>query len=271
MSASPPPHPRESPGMIRRLLGVVLPPFALFALVVAAWQAIAATGRLPPFLLPSPLAVADAAWQARESLAAATLRTGQGALLGFALSLTLGAAFALLFSQSRLIRAAMYPYAIFLQTVPVVAVAPLIILWFGYGFASILVVTVIISLFPIITNGTEGLTAIDRAHLELFEANNASRWQLLWKLRVPNSVPYFVTGARVSSGLSVIGAIVGELFVGMGTRGAGLGQMIYITQGQLKTALLFAAIIASTLLGLVIFVAVSVIGAALTRRWRSVA
>lgn len=255
-------------GALRRLGDSLAPPVLLFAAVVAAWQGVAAAGLLPPFVLPSPAAVAEAAWARRGDLAAATLATARGALAGFALSLLVGGALALLFSQSRRIRAAVYPYAIFLQTVPIVGVAPLIIIWFGYGFASVVVVTFVIALFPIITNGTEGLTAIDPDLVELFEVHDATRWQVLWKLRVPNSIPHFVTGARVSSGLSVVGAIVGELFAGMGAGGGGLGQMIFVTQGQLRTAQLFAAILASALLGLAIFVAVGAAGDLLTARWR---
>lgn len=250
------------------IASAVLPPVVLLAVVVGAWHAVAAARVLPPFILPSPGAVAEAAAARRGDLLAATWLTARGALTGFGLSLVLGGAVALVFSQSRWIRAAAYPYAIFLQTVPIVGIAPLIILWLGYGFASIVTVTVIISLFPIITNGTAGLTSIDPELMELFEVNNATRWQVLWKLRVPNSLPHFVTGARVSSGLSVVGAIVGELFAGMGTSGVGLGQMIYVAQGQMRTALLFAAIGASALLGLAIFVAAGAVGDLLMARRR---
>jgi NitT/TauT family transport system permease protein len=125
-----------------------------------------------------------------------------------------------------------------------------------------------VSLFPIITNGTEGLTALDRNAVELFEVNNASRLQKLLKLRLPNSVPYFITGAKTSSGLSVIGGIVGEFFAGYGTEKFGLGYLIFQTSGQLKTADLFAAIIASTLLGLAIFGLVGLVGNLLLSRWK---
>jgi NitT/TauT family transport system permease protein len=175
---------------------------------------------------------------------------------------------AFLFSQSVLIQRAAYPYAIFLQTVPIVAIAPLIILWFGHGFAGIAVTAFIVSLFPIITNGTAGLTALDPNAVELFEVNNATRMQLLLKLRLPNSVPFFVTGAKIASGLSVIGGIVGEFFAGYGSGKFGLGYLIFQASAQLKTAMLFSAIIASTVLGLAAFGGVAVLGSVLSARWR---
>jgi NitT/TauT family transport system permease protein len=184
------------------------------------------------------------------------------------LSLLFGSVIAFVFSQSVLIQRAACPYAIFLQTVPIVAIAPLIILCFGHGFAGIAVTAFIVSLFPIITNGTAGLTALDRSAVELFAVNNATRWQVLWKLRLPSSVGSFVTGARIAAGLSVIGGIVGEFFAGYGSRRFDLGYYVFQTSAQLKTAELFAAIISSTLLGWIAFGAVSLIGGRLTARWR---
>lgn len=222
----------------------------------------------PAFLMPTPHAVYTAAVRYHDKLATAVGLTAMGALAGFAASLAIGSLIAFVFSQSVLIQRAAWPYAIFLQTVPIVAIAPLIILWFGNGFPSIAITAFIVSLFPIITNGTEGLTALDRNAVELFEVHNATRLQKLLKLRIPNSVPHFITGAKTSSGLSVIGGIVGEFFAGYGTEKFGLGYLIFQSSGQLKTDLLFAAIISSTLLGLAIFGAVSAIGSVLLRRWR---
>ena len=245
-----------------------LPPFVLFLLVLAAWQAAVSVFKLQAFYMPGPALVARAAWENRAALAQATLTTGAAALTGFAGSLLGGFAIALAFSQSRIIRRSCFPYAIFLQTVPIVAIAPLIVTWFGYGFRSVAIVAFIIGLFPIITTGTAGLTAIDPALRELFEFHNATRWQLLWKLRLPLALPYFVSGARTSSGLSVIGAIVGEIFTGNTTTSFGLGYLVSQTAGNLKTAYLFAAVLASTLLGLLIFGAVTIAGEFLLRRWR---
>ena len=150
---------------------------------------------------------------------------------------------------------------------PIVAVAPLIVLWIGYGLQGVVAVSFIISLFPVIANTTTGLTRVDPNLLDLFALNNASRWQILFKLRVPGAVPHMLTGARISSGLSVIGAIVGEFFAGYGTEDFGLGYLIILTNGQAKTDYLFACILFCTLLGLAIFSAVGALSNFVLKRW----
>ena len=249
------------------LLKQVGPPLIAFAFFGLSWHALVEVFDLPPYLLPGPPRVVDAVSTHAARLIDATLLTAMGALSGFALSLAFGFIVALLFSQSRLIERGLYPYAIFLQTVPIVAIAPLIVLWIGYGLQGVVAVSFIISLFPIIANTTAGLTQIDPRLLDLFALNNASRWQILFKLRVPNAVPQMLTGARISSGLSVIGAIVGEFFTGYGTDDFGLGYLIIQTSGQAKTDYLFACILFCTLLGLTIFSAVGLASTLLLKRW----
>jgi len=254
--------------MLRRAAAVMFPPLVLFALVVAAWEAIVWYWELKPFLVPRPGAVWQEAVEQRAALLQGALLTGKAALAGFGASLVTGILVAFIFSQSRLIQRAAYPYAIFLQTVPIVAIAPLIILWFGHGFTSIVIVSFIVGLFPIITNTTTGLTTLNPTMVELFDVNNASRLQKLFKLQLPGAVPYIVAGARISSGLSVIGVIVGEFFAGFGPGKFGLGYQIYAANANLNTKLLFAGVISSTLLGLLMFATISGVGALLTRRWR---
>ena len=249
------------------LLQHVLPPLLLLILVVVAWQVIVTVCGLPPYLLPGPGDVAQGAVKRWGDLAAATGVTGMGAVCGFAASVVLGTAIALLFSQSGIIRSSCYPYAIFLQTVPIVAIAPLIVTWFGSGFHSVVMIACIISLFPIITNVTTGLISIDAGLRDLFRLHRASRWQLLRKLQIPNAVPDLVTGARMSAGLAVVGAIVGEFFVGYGTRHHGLGFIILYAGPQLKTDQLFAATIASALLGVVMFATTTLLGKAVLAKW----
>ncbi len=248
---------------------VALPPVAFFVLVVAAWQVATAFWQIPAYLVPSPARVVDAARQHADDLASASMMTAAGALCGFGLSLVAGTALGLLFSQSRIIERSIYPYAIFLQTVPIVAIAPLVVMWFGNGFGGVVVVSFILSLFPILANATAGLTSVPPQLVELFEVYNATRWQTLWKLRLPNAVPYLVTGAKTACGLSVIGAIVGEMFAGYGAEGFGLGYLISMNTGNLDTAYAFAAVIASTLLSIAIFVAVTSAGATILARWHT--
>jgi NitT/TauT family transport system permease protein len=259
-------HSCDKSMMVRRAW-LMLPPIALFALVLIVWQSLIVALQIKPYQLPRPMSVALAAWNNAGTLAQATAITALGAVGGFVASLVIGAFVAVIFSQSRMIASSAYPYAIFLQTVPIVAVAPIIINWFGAGFVSVVVVAFIISLFPIITNMYVGLTRIDGSLLELFRLHNATRWQTLVKLRVPSAVPNLVTGAKVSSGLSVIGAIVGEFFAGFGAASHGLGYVIPQASGQLKMDYLFAAVFCSALLGLAVFGTVSVVGATILRRW----
>ena len=254
-------------GLRQRLLRDILPPVALFLLVVLSWQLGTIVFRPKAYLLPSPVAVAEAARENAGQLTSAMALTAAAAACGFVASLIVGTLIAFAFSQSRLVRSSCYPYAIFLQTVPIVAVAPLIIIWFDYGFQSVVVVAFIISLFPIIANVTAGLISVDSDLVDLFRLHNASRWQMLWKLRLPNAVPYLVTGAKTASGLAVIGAIVGEFFAGYGAERFGLGYLVRQTSDQLKTAELFAAVIASTALGIGIFGAVSMAGVTILTRW----
>ena len=189
------------------LLQAALPPVAFFVIVAAAWEIATTFWDIPVYLVPGPQRVWEAAREHAAELVSATRLTGAGALGGFGLGLVAGTALGLVFSQSRIIERSVYPYAIFLQTVPIVAIAPVLIMWFGNGFGGVVAVSFILSLFPIITNATAGLTMVDVNLLELFEISNASRAQVLFKLRLPNAVGHLVTGAKISCGLSVIGAI----------------------------------------------------------------
>ncbi len=246
----------------------VWPPLLVFAGFLGAWQLLCVLLAPPAYLIPAPTRVAAAALADASALATGTALTALAALTALVISLVLGTAIAVAFSQSRALARSLYPYAIFLQTVPIVAVAPLIVIWFGTGLTSVVLVAVMISLFPVITNGTTGLTRVDPQYLELFAMRDASRLQILLKLRLPGAVPYLVSGAKISSGLAVIGAIVGEFFAGYGAAGYGLGYLIVQNSGRLKTADLFAAIFACTLLGLLLFAAVSLLGELVLRRWR---
>ena len=252
---------------MKRLVESILPPLVVFGIVVGLWQACILGFQVKPYLLPSPLAVIQAYWQDASLLARAVVYTGSAALLGFVISLVVGTLIAFAFSQSRILRASGYPYFIFLQTVPIVAIAPLIVRWFGYGFQSVVLVSFLLSLFPILSNGTQGLLDIDPNLLDLFRLNNATRWQVLVKLRFPNAVPGLLAGARTSSGMAVVGSIVGEFFVGYGSKQFGLGYLIYSTNGQSQLDRLFAAVLTSTLFGIAIFALVNLISATILRGW----
>jgi NitT/TauT family transport system permease protein len=219
------------------------------------------------YLLPGPQEVAAAVLENVGVLGLATIATLRESICGYALSIAVGIALAALLSQSRLLERSIYPYAVLLQTVPVVAIAPLVVLWFGYNELSVVIVSFIMSLFPIINNTLLGLRSTSRNLTELFQLHTPSRWTAFWKLRFPSALPHTFAGLRISAGLSVIGAIVGEFIIGSGNAQGGLGVQIIFAQGRMYTALLFAEVIAATGLGFLFFLSVSGIGRLLLRNW----
>jgi len=255
---------------LRMLIHAVLPPLLLLIAITIVWHWAVRHWDVRPIVLPGPLLVVNAIRLNATKLLNATLFSGSAAALGFGSSFIAGTLIAFAFSQSKWIRAAGYPYALFLQTVPIVAIAPLIVHWCGRGWHSIVLTSTILSLFPILSNGTAGLLSVDPDLLDLFRLHNASRWQVLWKLRLPNAVPALCTGAKTSCGLAVVGSIVGEYFVGYGSRRFGLGYLILFAVDQLRMAELFAAVLASTILTVAMFAIVSWTTTAILTRWYDV-
>lgn len=235
---------------------------------IAVWSFTVWVFDLPRGLLPSPTQVWRASVQYRDKLLLGTITTGVAAISGLAAAIVIGSLIGVAFSQSRRIRLAFFPYVVFLQTVPVVAIAPLLIVWSGYQFRTVVMVTVIICLFPIVNNVTAGLLAIDRDLADLFRLYGAGRRQQLIRLQIPTAVKYLMLGAKTSSGLAVIGAIVAEFFVGnVSSDYDGLGTLMTGWQMSMRTDALIAALFASTLLGLVLFGLVGFVSNVLLRRW----
>lgn len=240
----------------------------VFVGFLAMWQLLVTGFRMHPVTLPSPLVVAHTMWSERDILTRGFIATGTSAILGLLLSVLLGVLVSIGFSQSKLVRTAFYPYVVFLQTVPIVAIAPLLITWFGYGFKTVVLVATIISLFPIVSNVTAGLISIDDNLKDLFRLSQATRWQTLIKLRIPHALGNLVLGMRISAGLAVIGAIVGEFFVGSGAQNyAGLGTVITGWQNLARTDAVIAAVFVSTLLGLVMLAVVNFFARICFGRW----
>ncbi len=244
-----------------------VPPFAALALLLGAWELGARALRVPSYLLPPPSAVAAAGWANAGALLSAALCTARAALTGFALSAVIGVLVAVALASSRTLERAFYPYTVFLQTVPIVAIAPLLVLWFGAGFRAVAVSALIVSVFPVIANTLAGLRSVDPALRDLFRLYGAGRAATLLKLELPSAVPSIVTGLRVAAGLAVIGTIVGEFVAGFSEDAAGLGITVMAANRQLRTDLLFAAVLSASLLGLAIFGAVNLCGHLLLRRW----
>ncbi len=240
----------------------IAPPLATFALVTILSELAIRTLAISPLLLPSPSDVARAAWIHRETLWPALASTAGAVVAGLAASTMVGILAAIALASSRWVERALYPYAIFFQIVPIVAIAPLLVIWFGYGWRAVVAAAFIVSVFPVIANTLAGLRAVDPALLDLFRLYGASRLARLIKLELPWALPNLLTGLRIAAGLSVIGAIVGE-FVG----GGGIGIVVLEAMRQQRTDLVFAAILHASLLGLALFAAVDGISRVALRRW----
>lgn len=245
---------------MRKLLAPVL----LLGILFLVWEFACRVLQVHPLLLPSPLAVAQAASDRWEPLTRSMGYTLQAASAGLLTSLVLGTAWAALLSQSAWLRQGTFPLAVVLQTVPIVAIAPLVLLWFGYGFNSILVIAVVMGIFPVVVQVTAGMMAVDPALTDFFRLHGASRWQRLSKLQFPAAIPSLMTAAKTSAGLSTIGVVVGEFFAGSGG-GRGLGGLIQ--RWENNTAPLIAATLATTIVGLLLFASVSLVERWILSRW----
>jgi NitT/TauT family transport system permease protein len=239
---------------MRNRLLTLLNALGVLAALLLLWQVLIWVLRIPSFMLPSPVAVAKTVVSRFPSLVTSFLITASAAAGGLLASIAVGVLIALIFAQSPWLRRMFLPYTILLQTVPIVAVAPLIIMWVGAGLFAVTLITFIICLAPIIANTTQGLISVDENMVNLFVMQNASATQILWKLRLPHALPAIFTGVRIASGISVIGAITGELFAGSSSVGqGGLGYSITYALAQLQTDYLFALVFAATILGFLFF------------------
>jgi NitT/TauT family transport system permease protein len=263
---------RPGAGRLPRRLGFWVPPLVVFALVIGVWYGVTYLLLDPDrrFLLPPPDAVVTVAFgdsaNVRELLDALGLSAGiAGAGLGIAVAI--GMTMAIAMSQARWVERSLYPYFVVLQTVPVLAMVPLFGFWFGFGLVSRVLVCVLIALFPIIANALFGLRSVDEAHHDLFTLHGAGRLSRLVKLQLPAALPAVFTGLRISAGLSVIGAIVGDFFFKQGD--PGIGILIDLYRQRLQSEQLLAAVILSSLLGVLVFAAFGRLARRVTGSWHS--
>jgi NitT/TauT family transport system permease protein len=219
---------------------------------------------VPSYLVPAPSSVFGAMLESRQELLQAMAKTSSAALVGFGLSTLIGIGIAIFLSSSQAIRRAFYPYAVFFQTVPIIAIAPLLVIWFGYGMRTVVASAFIVSIFPVIANTLTGILSTDPALIDLFRLYGASSPATLFKLRFPAALPQILTGLRVAAGLAVIGAIVGE-FIG----GEGLGSIVDVARTQQRTDKVFAAVLLASVLGLALFGLINLISYLTLRRWHA--
>jgi NitT/TauT family transport system permease protein len=235
-----------------------------FFVVTIGLELLVRAGWIRAFLVPPPSAVFGTMLRDWPELLTALAKTSAGALSGFALSAVGGIAIAVFLSSSRAVQEAFYPYAVFFQTVPVIAVAPLLVIWFGYGMRTVVASAFIVSIFPVIANTLTGLLSCDPALRDLFRLYGASRAATLCKLSFPSALPQILTGLRIAGGLAVIGAIVGE-FIG----GQGLGSVVDIARTQQRTDKVFAAVLLASFLGLALFGLINLLSHFVLRRWHA--
>jgi NitT/TauT family transport system permease protein len=241
-------------------------PIFAIALFLALWEGAVRYFALEPFVLPAPSLIAQtlvADWPILSQALWATLATSAKAL---ALSVAGGAALAILFSESPLFGAALKPFAVFLQVTPIIAIAPLLLVWLEPETA-VLVCAFLVAFFPILANMQTGLAATDRNLIDLFRLYGASRWTMLWRLKLPAAAPYFFAGLRIGGGLALVGAIVAELAAGASGKGAGLAFRIAEAGYRLNIPRMFAGLFLVAAAGLAIHMATSLAARMALARW----
>ena len=252
--------------MNRRFVKVLLP-LAIGMLVLAAWYGLVAAYEIPRYIVPGPGDVAQTLFQDRVLLWDSLLITLRVTVLALLLSVIVGTLVAFLFVQSRWVEMSLFPYAVLLQVTPIVAIAPLVIIWVNDASIALVLCATIVAIFPMISNTTLGLRSVDPGLLELFRMNKATRLQILLRLRIPSALPYFFGGLRISSGLALIGAVVAEFVAGTGGSGAGLAYQILQSGLQLNVPRLFAALFLITLTGVVMFLSMVALSRLALGKW----
>jgi NitT/TauT family transport system permease protein len=241
-------------------------PIVMLAIAVLVWHFVVQIFTLPPYVLPGPGLVATTLIADGNLLWNSLLVTLLTTFEGFLLAAVGGIGLAILFNQSRLVEYSFYPYAVILQVTPIVAIAPLLLIYLPQPLA-VLVCAWIVAFFPVLANTTLGLSSVDHNLLALFDLYKASRWQVLWNLKLPSALPQILAGLRIAGGLSLIGAVVAEIAAGSAGAGSGLAYRIAESGYRLNIPRMFAALILLSLAGVAIFYALSAMSYLVLRRW----
>ena len=258
-------EPIRAQGRAEDVLRLALP-IVLLGLGVVAWELVVRLKGIPPYVLPAPSLVFSTLvsdWSLLSESLAVTLVT---TLEGFVLALIGGVGLALLFNLSRLVEYSLYPYAVVLQVTPVVAIAPLLLIYLPQQ-AAVLACAWIVAFFPVLANTTLGLNSVDHNLVDLFRLYGASRTQVLWRLKLPSALPYILGGLKIAGGLSLIGAVVAEIAAGAAGAGSGLAYRIAESGYRLNIPRMFAALVLLSAAGVVIFFALSLFSHLMLRRW----
>jgi NitT/TauT family transport system permease protein len=250
-------------GILRYLI-----PLFVFVVSVVLWEWRVHASGISPLVLATPSDIGKALFEHWDVLGPALWFTVKITAQAFVLATVAGVAIAVLFSLSRMIEWALYPFAVVLQVTPVVAIAPLLLIWIGYDNVNevLVVLAWIISFFTVLSNTVAGLKSADHNLVDLMKLYGASRWQILWRLQLPGALPYILTGMKISGGLALIGAVTAEFVAGSGND-LGLGWVITLSTRNLDTAQAFAALALLSVLGITILFALTALEWALLHRW----
>jgi len=263
LEADPPP-----PGRARgEKLARILAPLAIGLLALAGWEAVVRLNHIPHYILPGPLLVLESLIADWGTLWPSLLITLQITFMALAVAILGGVGLAILFTTSKWIELSFFPFAVILQVTPIIAIAPLILIYVDNTYAALLICAWIVAFFPILSNTTLGLNSADHNLVDLFQLYGASRWQTLLHLRLPAAMPYILGGLKIAGGLSLIGAIVAEFAAGTAGTGSGLAYRILEAGYRLNIPRMFAAVLLISLTGVLIFTAFSLLAHLILRRW----
>lgn len=245
----------------------LLPPILVGILVLAGWEGLVRAADIPVYILPAPSRIAARLVEDAPTLLASLLVTQRIALQALIAAALGGGGLAVLFAQSRRLEASLYPYAVILQVTPIVAIAPLILIYVPDTETALLICAWVVAFFPVLSNTSLGLRSADPAHLDLMRLYRASRWQILRYVTLPTALPYFLGGVRIAGGLSLIGAVVAEFTAGTAAGGSGLAWRIMESGYRLDIPRLYAALALLTASGVAIFWALAGLSWLVLRRW----
>lgn len=265
-----PPIPNADPryfGLTADGWGRILAPLLLGVLALGGWEYAVRVNEVPSFILPGPVEIWNTLLRDWYTLSVSLGITLQITFAALFVAATLGLLLAVLFAQSRVVELSLFPYAVILQVTPIVAIAPLIIIWVDDIRIALLICAWIVAFFPILSNTTIGLNSADHNLLDLFRLYGATRWQVLTRLRLPSAMPFFLAGLKISGGLALIGAIVAEFVAGTGGRASGLAYRILEAGYQLQIPRMFAALLLVSLTGVAIFLVMTLISHLALRSW----
>ncbi|WP_193336105.1 ABC transporter permease [Devosia beringensis] len=249
-----------------KILRVVIPLTTLL-LTILGWQLLVSINNIPRYILPGPIDVVTALFTDSSTLWPAMLVTIRITLMALALALIGGVGLAILIVQSRLLELALFPYAVVLQVTPIIAIAPLLLIYAPDTQTALLICAFLVAFFPILSNMAQGLKSVDHNLLNLFELYGASGWQTLFYLKIPASMPYFMAGLRIGGGLALIAAVVAEFAAGSAGQGSGLAFRLIESQYRMNLPRMFVCLIMLSIIGIAIFALTSLISWLVLHRW----